>query len=436
MIKEKKTGFIYKDFLIILAMLLFTMFSSASLVMAVEPDDAQEKFLQAMDERAKGNLLEAQNILAGILINQPLLHRARLELAVTFYRLYDYDEARRQAQIVLDDQETPDTVRVTILAFMAQIDADEQAMTARKHYWDPTIALGWMYDTNVNAGPYGDIIIGGIPVQIYPGSMAQSDSAAIAIVSLNHRFQTGKTFRTGQGKGLFFWQSNASYYHRDYFNEHAFDMGVLTAGTGPAWIAIGNWRGNVIAQVDYLILGGDELAWFYSLLPSFTKQHLNGALEWTLDGTITRRDYLRQLDSDLDSVYYNLQFSMGYTFMSPRLAIQAGTRLFVEDADTDQWSNDGNGVFIASRWEFWEDGAIYGSINGLRIDYDGPAAGFVANREDRQTRYIIGVSQVLRYKWLNDLTLTGSFTRTNNNSNASTYEYDREQTMIMISRTF
>lgn len=400
-----------------------------------DPDQAQ--FLGAMEQREKGNLYEAMDIFSNILSNKPLLHRARLELAVTYYRLYDYEKAKQEAQKVLDDPKTPENVRVAILAFMAQIDKDSQELAAEKHYWKPTVALGWMHDTNVNVGLEGDSVatdLGVLPLD--PGSSRRSDSAAIFIGSLNHRYQTGKTFRAGEKNGMFLWQSQGSYYRRDYFDEHAFDLDVVTLGTGPSWISVGNFRANVNAQIDYIGLGSEELAWFYSLMPSFTKQYRNGAIEWTLDGTVSERDYVRDIDQDRDSTYWAAQLSMGRRFTRPKIELQIGGRLFLEDAATSQWRNDGNDIFAGASWEPWTDGTIFARINETTAEYDGPATGFTTDREDSQTRYTIGASQTLRYKWLNEWTVSGNFSRTENNSNASTYEWTRKQVTFMLSKTF
>lgn len=433
-------GKVYAFFQSIFFALSITMVTAVPCVMANETinDPVQAKFLKAMEERDKGNLYEALDIFSNILTNQPLLHRARLELAVTFYRLYDYEEARRQAQQVLDDPSTPANVRVTILAFIAQIDKDAAGITAQKHYWRPTAALGWMHDTNVNAGPDSEIVNTDIGIaQLSPGATARSDSAVLLIGSLNHRYQPGKTFRAGKKNAVLLWQSQASYYRRDYFDEHDFDLDVATIGTGPAFVAIGAWRANLNLQVDYIGLGGDELAWFYSILPSFTKQYRNGSIEWTLDGTITERDYRRDVDAGRDNTYYALQFSVGKRFNIPsKLNIQIGGSVFTEDADTDQWTNDGHEIYLGASIEPWTDGNIYGRINETNAYYDGPADGFTTNREDRETRYTAGISHTFRYRWLDEWTLTGNFIRTENSSNASTYDYDREQVSVLLSKTF
>ncbi|VAW32611.1 hypothetical protein MNBD_DELTA03-1306, partial [hydrothermal vent metagenome] len=57
---------------------------------STQAPSAQQQFLDAMKKRAEDKLYDAAADFNNILTNHPLLQRARLELAVTYYRLYDY----------------------------------------------------------------------------------------------------------------------------------------------------------------------------------------------------------------------------------------------------------------------------------------------------------------------------------------------------------
>ncbi|MDH4320342.1 MAG: hypothetical protein OEV73_02470 [Desulfobulbaceae bacterium] len=407
-------------------------------VITASPDDQdQAAFLKAMEARAKGDLMEAADIFNNILQNKPLLHRARLELAVTYYRLYDYAEAKALAQSVLDDPKTPPNVRVSVLAFIAQVEKDEKAMAVARHFWKPTVALGWMHDTNVNVGPDSAVVdFGTATVRLAGDATRRSDSAAILIAALNHRYQTGKTVKVGEKNTLLYWQSNASFYRRDYFNEHAYDMDVVSLGTGPALIAIHDWRANLNCQVDALRLGSEKLAYFYSLLPSYTKELRQGSFEITLDGTLTLRDYQREIDAERDSRFTAVQLSFGKRFRNPKMTAQAGGRLFTEDAETGRYSNNGHEVFLAANWTPWTNGSIFGRIKEIQVSYDGPEPLLTTGREDRQNHYTAGISQTLQYKWLKDVNISFEFSQTENHSNSPLYDYDRKQVTLMASKTF
>ncbi len=399
-------------------------------------DSAQQQFLDAMKKRAEDKLYDASADFHNILTNHPLLQRARLELAVTYYRLYDYDKARKLAQKVLDDPKTPPNVRVTVLAFMAQIKKDAEGMKPG-HTWKPSIAIGWMHDSNINVGPSSNVVnIGNTQLQVNPGSMPISDQATILSANLAHRYETGKTVRFGQKNASFLWQDNLSLYRRDYYSKNADDLDVISFSTGPAFVAMKDWRANLAAQVSYIRLGNRDLAWFTSLLPSYTKQFANGAYQLSLDGDYTFRIYKRDMDKGRNSNYLSGQLSIGRTFVRARVGLLAGVRLFRETADDTIYTDTGRDFYASISWRAWTNGALYGRINDTHYSYDGKEALFNRSRQERTRMYTLGVSHTFKYKWLKDWALSGSYVRTENNSNIDLYEYTREQTSVMLSKTF
>ncbi|MDQ1303658.1 MAG: hypothetical protein QG595_1641, partial [Pseudomonadota bacterium] len=126
-----------------------------ALLLACNPlqaDQLQDDFDQALQAIDQNQLRTARERLTSLLTTNPSLSRARLELARVYYLSQDYTKAREEAQRVADDPNTPPAVRATVLAFLAQIDADQKRNMAR-HQWTPSIYAGLMYDSNVNVGP-------------------------------------------------------------------------------------------------------------------------------------------------------------------------------------------------------------------------------------------------------------------------------------------
>jgi len=418
----------------------FVLLAAAPLALAQEAKDpTQEKFLEGMKKMEQGEYFEAKALFHGILSNQPQLHRARLELAVAYYRLYEYEEAKRQAKIVLDDPDTPPNVRVTILAFLAQIDKEEGDFK-KKHHWEPYAEAGWLYDTNVNVGPGSDVIdINGQIRNLSPGSTARSDSAVVLSAGLAHRYTPGYTPQIGNRKTVFMWQSNASYYRRDYTDEHAFDLDVASIATGPALIALGQWRANLNMQADYIALGSDDLAYFFSAMPSFTYEFLKGNLEVTLDGTLSRRDFRQDIDQGRDGLYSALQLSAGNVFLDGKLVVQLGGKVFGDDTDDIQYSHDGYGWFAGLSIAPLSDISVYARANETHFNYDGPADGTGTpgiTREEREMHCTVGADYALRYKWLDGFVIRGMYEYTDNNSTVAFYEYIRKQLTFTLSRRF
>lgn len=395
-------------------------------------DPVQEKFLEAMSKRDAGQYYDAVTLFQNILTDQPKLHRARLELAVTYYRTLNYQEAKRQAQMVLDDPQTPENVRVSIAAFLAQIEKDARGMAAG-HTWKPYAGVGWLYDTNVNVGPDSNItILGTLDASV----TKTGDSAFIAEAGLTHRYQAEKTPQISQKNAQLLWQTNANIYHRDYFDEHAFDLQIFSLATGPALVVLGDWRGNLNLQEEFIRYGSEELAYFTSLMPSMTKQFMNGNVEFTVDAIFAHEDFQREADAGRDGTYGSLQLSLGRLFFDGKFALQAGVRYFDENTEAIRWENSGTGGFLGAAWKFYDRSNLYGRIYHEDVGYDGAEPVFEVKRDERTRRYTVGLEHTFNYRWLNNWKVSGEYMRQDTYSNISVYEYDREQVTVMLSKSF
>ncbi|MBU1191820.1 MAG: DUF560 domain-containing protein [Gammaproteobacteria bacterium] len=397
----------------------------------LDPDEIT--FKQGMEALEDDRLQTAMKAFQSILTNQSKLHRARLELAVAYYRSLNYAEARKLSQQVLDDPLTPPEVRVTILAFLAQIQKDEAAASVR-HEFKPSISVGMMYDSNVNVGPSSDIVTE-IPGAILTGtSVETSDNATVLTAGVAHKFQPGKTYLFGERTAGFLWQSQVNLYERNYSSEDEFNLTVLSASTGPAWIVLRHWRANLAFNVDRIWLGGSELAWFNSVNPAVTWQFNDGELTW--DATVTDLRYDESSDAGREGTYQATGLSLGKYFNQRKVATQVGARVLDFQAEDDRFGNDGYELLAGLIVKAWPDGTIYGRANYRDVEYDGIEPGFPVARDEEERRYSAGFQHDFRGGNLDKWTLNGDFQFTDNDSNISIYEYDRRQFMLNLGRTF
>ena len=93
--------------------------------------DPEALFSKGLKSRAAGELQESIEAFQSILSIEPTLQRARLELAISYFKALNYAEARRQAQQVLDDPATPDAVKENIRRFLQDIALAPSANPAR-----------------------------------------------------------------------------------------------------------------------------------------------------------------------------------------------------------------------------------------------------------------------------------------------------------------
>jgi hypothetical protein len=402
---------------------------------AYAADDVQAQFDDAMQAVDANQLRTAREKLLALLGANPSLHRARLELARVHYLRGDYAEARAQAQRVIDDPNTPGPVRARVLAFLAQIDSDEQRF-ADRHQWSPSIYAGLMYDSNVNFGPTRDVIdIGGVPFSVLPGSRETSDVALVVNPGIAHTYNPGRRFESGENAGFFVWQSAADAYYRAYADEDDFNLGVLTLRTGPAWIVPGHWRAAVALQGDQIWLGSSRLALFSSVVPTFTME-VSPVTEVTLSGAITDRNYEDSGASGRDGVYSAASLSASRYFNNRAAALQAGAGLMNFDADADNFGYSGPDLWVGGVMEAWRNGSVFVRAGWRNFDFDGVEPGFGISRDDDEYRYTAGFQHDFREGTLQNWALAGDWTFTDNQSDVPIYDFDRHQVSLGLRRAF
>ncbi|MBL4762783.1 MAG: hypothetical protein JKY93_08795 [Gammaproteobacteria bacterium] len=396
--------------------------------------DAEAVFKQAMEDRDAGNYFKSIEAFQSILSNQPRLHRARLELAVTYFRNLSYKEALQQAALVIKDPKTPPNVRATVLAFAAQVknDMDKFKKKGGEVKWDA--ALGFMTDSNVNVGPDNADLGGNLTLA--SGSLEKSDEAILLSVALNHVYNTGKKLQFGQKQASLTWQSKASLYRRQYLNFSDFDLTVLSGSTGPGFLSFGNWRANIDVRGDLIYLKNDKLASFWSVAPSVSWSSKNKTAEITWDGSVMEKRFSRPIDQGRDSKVLSGGVAFGMIMAKGKIATQVGINVFDERAVDNQYQNHGHVYFVAASWKVFKDSVFFAKFSNKKYDYDGVVPVFNVARNDTERRYNMGYNIALSGETFKDWNLRIEAALTENKSNVLLYDYDRSQTSFTLSRSF
>ncbi len=402
-------------------------------VQAQNQADMDLLFKEGIFQREQGNVFTSIEALETVLSNQPSLHRARLELAVAYFRALNYEQAAQQAQKVLDDPKTPDNVRIAVNTFLAQIKRDQAALLATRNTWEPSVSLGFIYDSNINVGPDSSTLPGGFILDT--SSLPRSSEGFVAQAGITHTFNSPNIMRFGETASRFIWQSRANIYNKAYLGESPYNLTVLSLSTGPGWIAPNKWRANINAQFDYLYLGDKDLALFSSISPSFTWQMKNGEL--TADAIYLNKDFKRQADAGRNSDYGAIGLTYGHLFNQGKFALQGGIHYFDESADQARFSNDGIEYFLGANVVAWNNGTVYGRVSRKDSQFEGAdfAPPFVA-RDEYEDRYEVGFKHNFKEGGLKSWNLSGSYQYTRNRSNVSIYSYERDVFAVTLGRTF
>ncbi len=416
---------------------VLALISSLSVVTGeVVAADAEAEFKKAMAARNSGELDDSIVIFESILSQEPLLHRARLELAVAYYRATRFDEAEKNAKKVLADPKTPASVRVSIIAFLAKIKSERKRFEKVDSRSGVSVSAGYLYDTNVNVGPNSDIInLGTTTLRLGAGSKPQGDSAITLSGTFNYSYQTGKVLNMGGRSAAVLWQSQASVYSKQYEDLSEFNLDVVSLSTGLAFVAPGHWRSNVSLQVDNIELGSDSLAFYTTLLPSITWQ-LNKTTDLSVKASFADRDFKQRNDQGRNSFYKSVGLTLGKRYMKGKLSLQAGVSLFDENARDDRFSRDGAKVFLGANWQAWKNGLVYASVSQRDAKHDAPEPLFNEKRDEREQRFALGFRHQFSGSYFDKWVLKGSYSNTDNASNVDIFKYDREVTNVTFSRNF
>ena len=406
--------------------------------LAGENDDVQKQFEQAMDSRESGKIFDAIKIFENILATNPYLNRARLELAVAYHEASMYEKAIEQFQIVLDDPETPESVRLAILAYIGQLYSDELEPEGT-HFFSQYVKAGLIYNSNINVAPgVGNIIINGR--EFFLPSEEISSVGTDIVASASHRYRRKKPLNIDGTRTSFEWQSQASVSSNLYTETSDFNLNIISVDTGPAYIAAGRWLGAVPFRIDYVNLGQSSLATALSVNP-YISFDLGKYRTILVESTFLTRNYADAVNEPQDGNLVMAGAAYTTLLQSLNAGIEAGFRLRNRSADDAQFAFDGITLYFSGYTTITELSSIYLKATYRTFDYKGPdtiidAANTTLFRNDDEITASIGYNRDIKDGFLGKWTLNSELAYTDNNSNIDAYDFDRLLFTVNVSRYF
>lgn len=401
---------------------------------AVTMEELEAKYQQAMDLRSKGNLYGSIKALNHVLTVDPRLHRARLELAVAYYRAARYQQAVAQAQMVINDPSTPPEVKDTVSLFLEQIQSVEEADSARRHSVVGRVGFGSGHDDNVNVGPNDDIFnVNGSEFRLQPGDEEQSDAYVNFSAGVDHSYRLPGSFNMGEKPVQGYWQSSASVYRKEYLDEHPYTVDVVTLSSGPAFISRTNWRAKVDVTLDYIRLGDNALALYSSLNPSYT--WVNGKNEYTVSGKWLYREFHTNENKDREGHRYGGSVEYGRR-LTQGLSLQTGVGGYEQNARIDIEEFDVWDIYIGVYWKAWNQGALFTRASYQESDYKGKEPLFNTGRSEREQRYMVGMNHSFLDGFLKGWVFDMRVNYTDTHSRIAIYEYDRTELSMDLTRRY
>jgi tetratricopeptide (TPR) repeat protein len=397
---------------------------------AMTDEHAQKIFELAMEERDSGKVFDAIEKFEYILSRRPSLNRARLELAVSYHRASQYDDALREFQTVLDNPDTPEKVRLAILAYLGQLTSDE-VKPRTEHSFSYYTKAGVMYNTNINFAPLRG-------TDTIPDGQDTASPGLDTFLSASHRYKDNKPFDIAGAATHFEWQSQVSWTGNNYTRNNDFSLNILSASTGPAFISTGRWTGAINLQLDQTYFGSSTLGTFVSLNPLITFD-LGNYRGLTFELSYTDNDFKRPEDEGRDG--NTLLGGAAYSTLlgDANNGLEVGFRLTDHTADDDQFGFSSEEIYLGGFITIAKASNVYLNLNFEQYEYD--AADQLASnpptvRDEIESRYVLGYNYDFSSGYLQGWTLNTHVSYTRNNSNVDYYNYDRKIFAINLARYF
>ena len=413
-------------------------FITTGSVLAEETDPIQLQFEEALDSRESGKVYDAIKIFENMLATNPYLNRARLELAVAYHEASLYEKAMEQFQIVLDDPKTPDSVRLAILAYIGQLYSDELEPEG-SHHFSQYVKAGLIYNSNINVVPgVGNIIVNGR--EFFLPSDEISSFGTDIVLSASHRYRRKKPFNVDGARTSFEWQSQASLSSNLYTETSDFNLNIISADTGPAFISAGRWLGAIPLRIDYVNLGQSSLATAFSVNP-YVSFDLGNYRSILIESTFLTRNYADTINQPQDGNLVMAGAAYTTLFQSLNTGIEAGFRLRNRSAKDDQFAYDGFTLYFSGYTSVTELSSIYLKANYRKFDYKAPDTiiddtNTTLVRNDDEITASIGYNLDIKEGFIGKWTLNTEIAYTENTSNIDAYDYDRTLLSLNLSRYF
>ena len=413
-------------------------FIATGSVLAEEIDPIQLQFEEALDNRESGKVYDAIKIFENMLATNPYLNRARLELAVAYHEASLYEKAIEQFQIVLDDPETPESVRLAILAYIGQLYSDELEPEG-SHHFSQYVKAGLIYNSNINVVPgVGNIIVNGR--EFFLPSEEISSVGTDIVVSASHRYRRKKPFNVDGARTSFEWQSQASVSSNLYTETSDFNLNIISADTGPAFISAGRWLGAIPLRVDYVNLGQSSLATAFSVNP-YISFDLGSYRSILVESSFLTRNYADTVNEPQDGNLVMAGAAYTTLLQSLNTGIEAGFRLRNRSAEDDQFAYDGLTLYFSGYTSVTELSSVYLKANYRKFDYKAPDTiiddtNTTLVRNDDEITASIGYNLDIKDGFLGKWTLNTEIAYTENTSNIDAYDYDRLLLSLNLSRYF
>lgn len=343
--------------------------------------------------------------------------RNQLELAKTQYRVKLFDESKLQFEEVLKTPGLPENVQKSIEYYLSSIAKQQQ-----RGFFFINARAGLFYDSNVNYGSSSDTYT--LPgFGTFSATNPISDTAHEESLNFTHLYDIGNL-------GGLIVRNDFNLYQRRYFDEHDYDMFLLSYYPALIW----NDHHSVyelIGGIDRFSLGGESYYTSYSINPKWTYT-LSPTLRQiiSLKGGTKRYFEFDELDSHIGEIDFGMEY-----YPSARSALRidlAAERQIKDGGNRIDVNYDQYGATLLYTQQIFPMSIVQLHANLKEREYDEYSNLFQSYRTD--TSWYGSFNFIQRINSTISAEIAASYTNTN--STQSVYEYDKYTLSFNLSGRF
>ncbi|MEL6793599.1 MAG: surface lipoprotein assembly modifier, partial [Pseudomonadota bacterium] len=289
------------------------------------PDDLDLMFQHALVSIRLEDFESAISTLDRMLIFNPDLSRAKVELGAAYFRLGAYETARFYFEDVLENDNPPPEVQRRVNGFL-----DEIGRRTQSEGGNLVASFGVTYSTNANLGPSDNqVLLSNQLIPLDPGDVESSDVGFRASVAGQHFIDLNQP----DGDN---WITEASIFSLHYIEETAGDIDAFTFRTGPRISLNEQSFGPKLRPFGYgdFVVSSNELLYATAGIGVDYSDSISDQLNIFLSAQSSWREYVER--NDFDGSTHRLTASFAYT-PDPEV-----TYTGVAYAETDRTSADFN----------------------------------------------------------------------------------------------
>ncbi len=337
----------------------------------------------------------------------PQLHRVRLELAMSYFKLGKYDEARREIEIVRA-AEPPEAVVKNMEKLLAAIDRE-----TKKLFCNVRFSQGVMYDTNVSAGPNEQ------ELKVSGGTLSlDTDSKKIRDEALVTSLQGNVLYDFGQ-KQSFMWNTEVMFYNSAYQTHSKYNFMMVDINTGPWWVGR---RDIVKVPVGYReqYYGSERLSNIIHFDPSY-EHYFSQYFSLRALYSYNKEFFYSEDNSSLENNTEVYELSPSIYLGNRRHIISGALGYENRDADARRFCYSAYYYALSYFTRFPSKTELFFRYKWIEKNYKDKPLLYTEDREDRRHTITAVVTQEFYKNFFASL----AFYYTNNHSNTSLYEFDK-----------